>query len=283
MAVKKKTGTAATATERQAFRKRMLQAAGAGFLLMLWGFVLGVLVGRGTLPTVVPPAKTVAGDKPLIVAEKSPVKAKAKDPDLEFYQSLAKKRQQLAEQEAAAAKAAEEKARAAEAEKAKAAKAETKTASASPITKAEPPKIKVEPVKEAAPVVKTEPKVQPKPAAQPKITVKAPAKPPTPVSNGSAEVKKPEPAQAKPAVQASGGQWAVQVAAFRNPAEALAFAKKASKTSGLPYRVTTVKLKNKGTWHRVRLGAFQSKAKAAEAARDLKKKGLSTMVVSLKS
>lgn len=280
MAGKKKTTKAATATERQAFRKRMLQAAGAGFLLMLWGFVLGILVGRGTLPTVVPMDPAVANsDRPLIVAEKSPGKTKVKDPDLDFYQSLAKKRQELAKQEAAAAKAAEPVTKTpAPSAAAKAENEPEKVASASPITKAKPPKIKVAPVKETAPAVKPPPakKVTVKPARQP-------VKPPSPVAN--AEEQKPAPpkkaATTTGATIASGGKWAVQVAAFRNPAEALAYAKKISKTTGLPYRVTKVKLKNKGTWHRVRLGSFQSKSQATKASRNLKKKGLSTMIVSL--
>lgn len=279
MAAKKKTTKAATATERQAFRKRMLQAAGAGFLLMLWGFVLGVLVGRGTLPTVVPVDPAASGsDRPLIVAEKSPGKTKAKDPDLEFYQSLAKKRQALAEQEAAAAKAAEPvKKTPVPSVTVPVKKEPDKVATASPITKAKPPKIKVAPVKETAPV-------KPKPPQKARTRAKQPAKPPSPVAN--AEEAKPAPpkkteASTSGAVKASGGRWAVQVAAFRNPAEALAYGKKLSKTTGLPYRVTTVKLKNKGTWHRVRLGSFQSKAQAEKASRGLKKKGLSTMIVSL--
>ena len=43
-------------------RKNMTLVALAGFLLVVWGFVLGILVGRGTVPTIIPDRTAQTGE-----------------------------------------------------------------------------------------------------------------------------------------------------------------------------------------------------------------------------
>ena len=61
------------------------------------------------------------------------------------------------------------------------------------------------------------------------------------------------------------GRFGVQLGAFKTADEAAAFvAGHASAFDGLPVFVVTVRIRGRGTWHRVRVGAEQTRAAAAQ-------------------
>ncbi len=213
--------------------RRLALVGAAGVLLVVWGFVLGILVGRGSLPTVIEPGRDEAAvKKPLIVAGPEKTKPDKGEPDLRFYQELAQK------------------------------KPKTPPASTPPVE----PRPK--------PAVKPKPKPKPEAKAKPESRLKLkPKKLKTQPKSSPKASPLPRPAKVE-------GRWSIQVAAFKNPAEARAYAKKVAASTRLKAKVVKVTLKGKGTWHRVRLGSFATRAAAKAKAATLKKGGLSVMIVS---
>ncbi len=99
MALKRPSGSEGGGSDR---RHKLLVVA-AGLFLVVWGFVLGVLVGRGSLPTIVdqekPKAVVEESAKPGQIKEELQKRASAEAPPppapaptLDFYKDLDKKR-----------------------------------------------------------------------------------------------------------------------------------------------------------------------------------------------
>ena len=197
---------------------------------------MGILVGRGSLPRILPPEESAlvaeTGPPPIIVTEpEAPPKPSTPPPTLDFYKELSEK---------------------------------AKEPSAPPTTAAKP-----------AP--KPVPKPSPKPE-EPKPEEKA-AQKPAPAAK-TADKKKPSPA--KETAASAEARYSLQAAAFRNRAEAKAYALKISKQTGFDFKVVTAEIKDKGTWHRVRTGAYSTRAEAKSRAQELESKGVKPMVVSLR-
>ncbi len=115
---------------------------------------------------------------------------------------------------------------------------------------------------------KPEPKPQPAP----------PAKPPAPTPAAPAVVRPPTPrppTAAPRAATAATGAWSVQVAAFDRAAPAEELAGKLRK-DGFDARVDA-----DDTWHRVRIGRYETRAAAADEARALKARGITGFVTGI--
>lgn len=84
------------------------------------------------------------------------------------------------------------------------------------------------------------------------------------------------------AVSSAGGQYLIQVAAFRGRADAEARVA-ALTLQGLAARVEQVTIDNRDTWYRVRLGPYGSAAAAAAAQQALKAQGYDGVVMRVRS
>ena len=188
---------------------------------------MGILVGRGSLPRILPPEESAlvaeTGPPPIIVTEpEAASKPTPPPPTLDFYKELSEK---------------------------------AKEPTAPPTTAAKP---------------------APKPAPKPEEKV---AQKPAPAAK-PADKKKTSPA--KETAASAQARYSLQAAAFRNRAEAEAYALKISKQTGFEFKVVTAEIKDKGTWYRVRTGAYATRAEAKSRAQELESKGVKPMVVSLR-
>ena len=98
---------------------------------------------------------------------------------------------------------------------------------------------------------------------------------PEPVPTQPAKIKQPP---TKPVVKPARPGYSLQVAAFKNGTEAEIYARRIQTRTGLKARVITVLIKGKGTWHRVRLGSFATRAEAVRQAARLGSLGLKPMI-----
>jgi len=190
--------------------------ASTGLLLLVWGFVLGVLVGRGDIPLIIP-----QNSPPVIetvqTAPKQAPSAKKKPPDLDFYDELSRQTEAPA-----------------------------------------PP----------SSLARTEAIKTPRPA--PQNTVEEVIPPP-------ATTKPVQPR--KETASLKEARFTIQIAAFKDEAEAEFFATQVSGRTGLDFQVVAADLGSRGVWHRVRLGAFATRTQALKQARKLEASGLAGPLV----
>lgn len=124
--------------------------------------------------------------------------------------------------------------------------------------------------KKDAPVKKTTAAIPPKKEPAKKPAVKK-TSPPTVKTikpaekKSSANVEKPEPAK--------GNLLTIQVAALKDPTVADQLVERLKKKGYSAYR-TVVKIPGKGTWYRIRIGSYRTRADASETLEKLKQEGL---------
>ena len=189
--------------------------AATGLLLLVWGFVLGVLVGRGDIPLIIPQNSPVL-ESGQTAPEQTP-SAKKKPPDLDFYDELSRQTE----------------------------------APAPPSSPARTEAIKT-----------------PRPA--PQNTVEDVIPPP-------ATTKPVQPRQKTAFLEEA--RFTIQIAAFKDEAEAEFFAAQISGRTGLDFQVVAADLGSRGVWYRVRLGAFATRTQALKQARKLEASGLAGPLV----
>lgn len=95
------------------------------------------------------------------------------------------------------------------------------------------------------------------------------------------EKKEPEPARPEPASVSPGGEgkFTVQVASFRKADDADRLVAELKRKQYPAYRIAGI-IPDKGIWHRVRVGGFDSSAAARAMAQKLKKDRITAFVVS---
>jgi len=216
-------------------RRGLALVTAAGLLLVAWGFVLGVLVGRGTVPTIVRPNQpnpplaqaTIPEPESPTTTAAAPA-APSKEPDLDFFKELKQKQ--------------------------------------APVTALPPALPRQTPGQAERPAIPPSKASKSKPAPP---EPEAPAK-----AEPTAKPAKVEPAQPPP----DKPGYSLQVAAFKDRGEAESFARQVEPLTGLKARVVSADLKEKGTWYRVRLGNFATRAEAVEKASELRAKNLKSMI-----
>lgn len=225
--------------------KRQLALVGlAGLFLVVWGFVLGILVGRGMVPTLVEPKPRPAPVTVTPDGRGDPgrpgkiIAARADRPDngstgsgsadagsakplnqsnLEFFDQLAKKSPTTAPRPQA-----------------------TTTTTAAPVVKATTATTMAKATQEIKkPDKKVEKKTAPAPTA---------------------------------AATKSKGDYTIQAAAFRSRSDATKYAAKISKTTGRKFVVVSG-LSRGQLWHRVRLDSRMNRLEAVAMRKDLEIKG----------
>jgi len=247
-------------------RRSLALVTAAGLLLVAWGFVLGVLVGRGTVPTIVRPNQPSPPLAQAIIPEpESPTTtaaaptAPSKEPNLEFFKELKQKQAPVTALPPALPRQTPGQAETAERPAIPPSKAsKSKPAPPEPETPA-----KAEPIAKPA---KTEPAAKP-------VKAEPPAKPDK--TEPAAKTAKAEPSPAPPPDKPG---YSLQVAAFKDRSEAESFARQVEPLTGLKARVVSADLKEKGTWYRVRLGNFATRAEAVQKAAELRAKNLKSMI-----
>jgi cell division septation protein DedD len=104
----------------------------------------------------------------------------------------------------------------------------------------------------------------------PPVAVKAPEKPePEPRRSAAVSESKPKPAAAAHTSLGQGGDYTIQVGSSRSLEQATELKGRLSKKGYTAY-VQTVDLSDKGTWHRVRVGAYRDKEGAERVAMDIR-------------
>ncbi len=254
-------------------RRNLLLVGAAGVFLVIWGFVLGIVVGRGSVPTIVPSAgaPVSAPGEPAKPAINNNEGANRKSETNLVVRKEPPSKPAVVDSPPVPAKMPP-------APSAKAAPA----VEAMPPAQA-PPSPAPEPAKTPEPpvttIITTPPLETPPLAFHNELTAPKPSEPPLTKMAPPAK-KKSEPAkEASKAKSAEAGAYTVQVAAIHDRAQAEALAQKLGKQTGQNFQVVTVELPGKGTWHRVRLGGGMSQAAAKEKAQELGKRGLSPVVV----
>lgn len=123
--------------------------------------------------------------------------------------------------------------------------------------------------------------VESQPAPEPQETAPAQSEPePAPAARDPEP--EPAPAQTAPAVNRNG-DWVVQIAAFRSEADAeaawVAFRTRFSDiASGLAPDVAQVEIPNRGTYHRLRIAAFETRDDAVSFCSTLQGRGQDCLV-----
>jgi len=245
--MKKTTEKKAAAKSR---KKYMLQLTGKGLFLSLcllflisgWMFVLGVLVGRGTAPV---NFDIQALQKELLALKESMVKQEKRAMELDSAKTGAKSSLEFYE----------------------ALKKKGKDEQIQIIEKKAPAKAPSKALPKAPP--KTPPAAPPpSPLTSQKRVSKAKDTP---------EEKKDSPVL--PAVKPSpSGTLAVQVASTKDAASAEALVKKLTQLGYAGFS-TMAEIPDKGTWYRVRVGPYQTKAEAEQMRQELTKDQFNGIVV----
>jgi len=218
------------------------------FFVCAWMFVVGVLVGRGTSPLKIDISELqkklqIARDELLQQERQQALEksAPAEDnPELDFYEAL------------------------------------KKNGDEDQISALPPPPIIENQIEPAAPQTSDKPKKQSKKRLT-KIEKKVlepgihPAKPP-------AEDPKPQPAASQSRAQPQNQTFTLQVAAFKNSADADKLVAELKQKGFSAYRAIG-KVPGKGIWYRVRIGDYKNKTEAGPTIAKLKKAGKKPMLV----
>lgn len=149
----------------------------------------------------------------------------------------------------------------------------------------ETPARETEPRDAAADVTPRQAPARPEPEPEPA----QPARTETPREDPPARQPDPEPVQTATALTGgaagvdTGGAWVVQIASFRSEADAeaawVAFRTRFSDiASGLAPDILQVDITNRGTYHRLRIAAFDSRANAVSFCSSLQERGQDCLV-----
>lgn len=113
----------------------------------------------------------------------------------------------------------------------------------------------------------------------PKIERKAPSAPPPPAARAAAEKRASEPKTEAAVVSPGGeGKFTVQVASFRQADDADRLVATLKEKHYPAYRIAGI-IPDKGIWHRVRVGGFDSSAAAKAMVKKLKSDRITAFVV----
>jgi len=218
------------------------------FFVSAWMFGIGVLVGRGTSPLKIDISELqkklqIARDELMQRERQQTVEKPApanENPELDFYEALKKNGDDVE------------------------------------IPEVQSPPIIEKPIDPAPPQLPAKPKKQSR-----KRLTKTEKKVLEPVAHSAkpaAEELKPQPAATQSRVQPDGQAYTIQVAAFKNSADADKLAAELKQKGFSAYRAIG-KVPGKGIWYRVRVGDFKNKAEAGRTIAKLKRAGQQPMLV----